>query len=265
MAVNAVRGIALSSISAIRGIAKASIAAIGGQSVAGGGGGGSVTLTERVNATSTDGHGAGAYTPGAFTPGNGKRLLALCWAMGNSNDALEGTDLTITDSMGPLTWTSITNSTTSPAWGHGVRAWISSATTSSTSMTVSVDAGTFAIRNYHVVVYELTGEHASPLGATIAGSDADGTGALALTLSAAPASSSTVFAMLLVAHDSTVGSVDHGTGMTEVLDVPKNGWCNFQLQTRTGSTSDQVPWAELNNGGSTPLGASAIAFELKAA
>ena len=70
---------------------------------------------------SGDAHGTGAFTTAAFTPGAGVKLLVRLFAMSNSNDALAGSDLTITDntSGGPLTWTMKKESTSADSPGYG--------------------------------------------------------------------------------------------------------------------------------------------------
>jgi len=226
-----------------------------------------LTATNVHRQTSSTGHGAGVFTTSGFTPGTGLRLIVRLMAISNSNDTLAGTDLTITDSMGPLTWTPLKQSASgdSPGWSYAGSIWISSATSSGASMTLGLDAGAFNVHDYRVEVESLSGEHASPLGGTAIGTDADGEGAASITLDATPAAGSIVFAMAIVSQDSTAGSIDVGADFTEEAEVLVSGWGSFQTQRRTGSTSTTVAWADLNNGGSTPTGALMMAVEIKAA
>lgn len=218
---------------------------------------------------SGDAHGTGAFTTVAFTPGAGVKLLVRLFAMSNSNDALAGSDLTITDSMGPLTWTSKKESTSadSPGYGYAGKIWLSSATSGAGSMTLTFDAGAFNVTNFLYAIDAVTGEDTTtPTGATAIGTDADGEGAASITLDAAPAATSVVLAMAMIAHDNTIGSIDAGGDFTEETpEVTRAGWLNTQLQRRTGSTSTTVAWTDLNNGGSTPLGALMMAVEIKQA
>lgn len=224
-----------------------------------------ITRTNVVPLTkSSDAFGTGAFTPAGFTPGAGVKLEIKLWAMSNSNDALAGSDLTV--AITGLTFSVLhqTVDTDSAGWGYAMKAWLSSVTPSG-ALSVTFDAGTFNVQNYWYQIDAISGEAASPLGATAKGSDADGEGPLSLTLSAAPAADSIVVAMATVAHDNTVGGIDPGSGWTEEGNVARNGWGDVQCQRRTGSTSTAVDWADLNNGGTTPLGGCGMAFEIKAA
>lgn len=218
---------------------------------------------------SADAFGTGALTIAAFTPGAGVRLEVKVWAMPGSNAAeIAGADITVTDSMGPLGQTLLhqTLTTDSPGWAYAMKAVLLDATTGGGSMTLTFDAGAFNIQNYWYQVDAITGEDAaSPLGATAKGTDADGDGPASLTLSAAPAASSIVVAMAMSTHDNTAGSIDPGSGWTEEGDNARNGWGGAHVMSRTGSTSTAVDFGDLNVGGTTPLGAAMMAFEIKAA
>ena len=164
-----------------------------------------------------------------------------------SDDGVAGADITITDSMGPLTWTPIVGSAAgdSVGWGYAARAFISSATTGAGSMTVTVDCGAFSAYAYAVIVDALGGEDASPLGATATGSDADADGSLSITLNGTPASTSQLFAALIRAESSDGGVVTPGTGWTEEAEAREIGWFAFQAQRRTGTTSTTVTWDDI--------------------
>lgn len=227
-----------------------------------------ITRTQVHAQTSGDGHGTGVFTTTSFTPGSGVPLEIIVFAFSNSNDTLAGSDVTVTDSMGPLTYSvnKQTTDTESDGWGYAIKSVRTSNTTGGGSMTVSVDAGAFNITNYRVEVYTLSGhDTGSPIGASGLSTDVDGDGAGSITLDATPASSSIVVGLAITAHDSTVGTIDPGADFTEVTDVARSGWWNFHHQTRTGSTSTTVAWADLNNGGLTPLGSAMMAYEIKAA
>ena len=225
--------------------------------------------TNLLRETSANAFGTGVYTPAAFTPGTGKRLIVRAGISTTLDSAVAATDMTITDSMGPLTWTAIVGTATADSigWGYATRAWISSATTTGASMTVSLDCGTFGAENYRISVESLTGENASPVGATAVGNDPDGAGAATITLSGTPAATSIIFAMAQAARDiGAGGSITQGAGWTEESDVPRADWWCFQTQYITGSTSTSVAWADLAAGASVaPLGAQMIGFEIIAA
>ena len=221
--------------------------------------------TNALRETSGVAFGAGAYTTAAFTPGIGVRLIVRAGVQSQTDSSVAGTDLTITDSMGPLTWTSIVATATgdSPGWGYASRAWISSATTGSGSMTITLDCGAENVEQYRIHVEVLTGEHASPVGVTAVGSDADGDGAGSITLSGTPASTSIIFAMANASRNPGAGgTIDVGTGWTEESDASRNDWWCIQTQYRTGYTGTSVDWADLAVGAGAALGAQMIAFEI---
>lgn len=232
------------------------------QKIAGGGGGGSFTVTSIHQQTSSDSFGTGAFTTTSFTPNSSRRLIVIAHAQSQSNDALDGSSLTISDNDSGITsWTAIVNTTTHSGWGYGSRAWVSDQNASGSSMTVSIDAGTFAIENYRVEVFAV--ENFSSIGATASGSSTTFISPQSITLSAAPASASVCLAAANVALGGGTSTIDPGTGWTEVTgsDVTRTDWWNFQAQTRTGSTSTTVEWQDLATGAS-PIGAALLAFEI---
>jgi hypothetical protein len=184
---------------------------------------------------------------------------------GVADDGQRGTDLTITDSAG-LTWTSRAATTGSPAWSYGIRVWTAPVTTG-VSMTVTVDCGAFTVYAYRIEAYDFTDyDTATPIGGTIVGTDPDGDGALALTLSAAPASSSIVMAHLATILNDADGTATEGSGWTELFDVSGGSFMVRETETRTGSTSDQVDWVDVLATGTAfgTGGATACAVEIRA-
>jgi hypothetical protein len=221
--------------------------------------------TARLAQTSGLNHGAGAFTSSAFTPSNNSLLIVVASFVANGDTGTEGNILTISDSA-TLTWTPIAVTTASPNWTYGIRAWSAPVTTGA-SMTLTLDAGTEDVYLYRAVALDYTGyDTGSPIGGTIVGSDADGDGAASITLSSTPASASEVIAFVMKVVSAGVGAVTPGSDFTELSgsDTGVSGWAAFQGQTRTGSTSTTVGWDDLDVGGS-PLGATMLAFEVKAA
>jgi hypothetical protein len=221
--------------------------------------------TARLAQTSGLNHGAGAFVTDAFTPSNNSLAIAIVCFVANGDTGSEGNILTISDSA-TLTWTSIAVTTASPNWTYGIRAWRAPVTTG-TSMTLTLDAGAEDVYAYRATVLDYTGyDTGSPSGGTIVGSDADGDGAASITLSSTPASDSEVIAFVMKVISAGVGAVTPGSDFTELSgsDTGISGWAAFQGQTRTGSTSTTVGWDDLDVGGS-PLGATMLAFEIKAA
>lgn len=222
--------------------------------------------TNRHQQTSGAAHGTGAFTTSNFTPSNSTLLVVRVSAQSAANDALQGSDLTI--SGGGLTWTSRAVSTTHPGgWGYGCRVFTAPVTTGA-SMNVQVDAGAFDVYGYRVEVYEYAGhDTGSPVGATAVGSDADGDGAASITLSGAPATTSEVlaFADVIMSTSGTPPVVTVGAGWTELFDVGINDYAEFQSQARTGSTSTTVGWDDVAGTGGLTSGATLVALEIKQA
>jgi hypothetical protein len=219
----------------------------------------------RHQQTSTTAFGAGPFTTTGFTPASSSLLVARIGAVSNSNDAMQGSDLAISDSVG-LTWTPRIASTTHPGWGYGERIWTAPIVTGAL-MTLTADAGTFNIHDYRVEVYEYTGHDvASPVGATAVGSDADGQGAAQIILSAPPALTSQVLAFCQTLVGSGSGSVTPGNSpWAELFDVPVSGWTCWQSQVRTGSASTAVDWVNILATGGAGGGAVLTALEIKEA
>lgn len=109
-------------------------------------------------------------------------------------------------------------------------------------------------------------------------SDADGTGATgsyavsplvtagpaSLTLGASPASDSYVEAVLAVDNDGSPTSVTPGSGWTESADET-SATGTLQGQYRTGSTSTNVAWADVNAAAVTVYSSAGAAVEIVAA
>jgi hypothetical protein len=224
--------------------------------------------TNLLSAQSAGGHGTGAFTPATYAITSGDQIVVTVLAFSNSNDALDGADLTISDSVGTSFGSPFieTLDTESPGWGQASAAWKATAGGSSGTCQLTIDAGAFNIHDYYVCVEKFTGHDATTLiGGKGKGTDADGDGAASVTLDATPSASSICYGFANMGQDSTVGSIDHGTGWTELYDAGTNGWVNFQAQYITGHTSTTVPWDDLSNGSVTPLGGQMIAYEVRAA
>jgi hypothetical protein len=223
----------------------------------------SLVRTARLNVTSADAFGAGVYTPAAFTPTNGALVVVILQAQSSSDGGMEGADLTLTNSLSLEQTLRVTSPNAPAGWSYGSRIWTFVGT--GASMTLSADAGAHSVENYRFDVYEFSSDASGTVGvgATATGTDADGNGAAAITLSAAPATSSHVLAAANVALSSEPsGSMTEGAGWTQLTDVGRGDWWVFGVQTRTGSTSTSVDWADLNAGGGTALGAVLMALEI---
>lgn len=222
------------------------------------------TRTNRLQATSATSFGTGAYTPASFTPSDSSLLYVVAFFIANTDDASEGTSLTISDSIdGSTGWTSRAATSTSPGWSYGLRVWTKAITTG-TSMTVSIDCGTTDVYVYRVEVYDFTSyDTGTPVQGAVVGSDADGDGAHALTLGATPATDSILMAHVARSYGSGPSAIDGNASWTELFDTDINSWLGCQTQTRTGTTSTSVDWDDLLVGGSSPFGASSVALEVR--
>ena len=128
-------------------------------------------------------------------------------------------------------------------------------------------AGTFFTGSGHFL--DLTGYNTgSPTGATASGQNL-GNDAVNLTLSGSPASGSYVIgASAFTTSDSSSRSATPGSGWTELYDTgAANNYTALQTQYRTGSTSTDVAWSDIADGGDSSFGTCSVAaaLEIKAA
>lgn len=223
-----------------------------------------LTRTDVQQTTSANPFGTGAYTPASFDPCDGCLIVVKAAFIATADDASEGTTLTITDNTGggPLGWTSITATTTSPAWSYGIRAWQVQVGAQG-SMTVSIDAGATSVEVYHVSVQTFSGyDTADPVGGTGIGSDADGDGAATCTLSESPVSTSEVFGHLFNGLASGTGTATQGADFTELYDATVGGWAIFEGEVDETPTDTSVEWADIAATGSVFGGANFLCFEV---
>lgn len=233
-------------------------------------GGGSLTRT--LEDTETDATSSGSPPSGtstAFTPANSSLLVVVGSIQGVN--ATPGT-MSISDSLGTLTWTARVGPTTPTASGdyYGrIACWTAPVTTGA-SMTVTVassetTSGDDAHTNIVVLCYEgyNTG---SPVGGIISDNTTDDD-ARTITLSAAPATGDETVAFRMRGGGLAAGGATPGSGWTEVADLNSAGagYNDLQVMVRTGSTSDQVTWDDLNTGGGTSIFTHCGALVIKVA
>lgn len=210
--------------------------------------------TNRVNSASADTFGTGAYTSASFTPTANSIVVVTCHAIEESADTIEGTSLTMLDSI-TSTFTSQVATATSPGWGYGHRQWTSLAGSSPAARTVSCDCGATNVHAYRLFVDDFTGfDTGTPVTGSVVGSDADGNGAASVTLAATPATGDFIYGVASMGISSGTPSVTQGSGFTEQLDALSTGWANWHIETVTGVTSTTVDWVDLNAGAGTNLG-----------
>jgi hypothetical protein len=222
-----------------------------------------LTRTQEIASTSAGAFGTGAYTSAAFTPENSSLLTVVGCAISETDGGMEGTTLTIADSL-TLTWTSRAATTTSPAWSYGCRIWTTPITTGA-SMTVSLDAGATDVEFYRLEIFSYTtntGGATVTAGGNAIGSDADGDGAASITLSATPATSSHVIGVCLTGLGGASGTITSGSGFTQINEAVMTSWAVTETETRTSSTSTTVDWVDVLATGTGFGGATLAAFEI---
>jgi hypothetical protein len=206
-----------------------------------------------------------AVNTASFTPPNNSLLVIVAGLIADNDAAVRPTSLTITDDLGAhLTYT-VRVTTGNPAqWGYGARIWTAPVTTGA-SMQIQIGSGAAQANAIYIRRFAYTGyDTVTPTGATATGTDANGTGAASITLSGTPASTSEVIGVLSGVVVSGSATVTEGSGWTEVDESLDTGWGYFEVQTRTGSTSTTVAWAEVGNA-ANPLEAMLAALEIRAA
>lgn len=225
-----------------------------------------LTRTNKIAANSGTSFGTGAYTTASFTPAAGATLVVAVMAFSNAADALAGADITITDSLGPLTWTERAVTTTHPNWGYGIRVF-SAVAPSATAMTITVDAGAFNVHDWRVEVEQIEAGVGNTVGfGGKAVGNTTGVDAFNMTLDATPAASSIIFAWMNEGMGSGTGDATAGTGWTELYDAATtsvSGWVTFHGQMITGVTSTSVDWVDILTAGGSMPGAVFAAIEVK--
>lgn len=216
-----------------------------------------------VNAASADTFGTGAFASPSFTPRANSLIVAWGFGIEETADTIEGTSLTALDSISSvLTNRVATNS--SPGWGYGISCWTALAGASPAARTMSLDCGATNVHAYRWFIDDITGfDTTTPVAGAIVGTDADGDGAAALTLAATPTVDDIIYGAAALGISSGSPTVSPGASFTELLDALSTGWANWHLQTITGVTSTNVPWADLNAGAGTNLGATLAALIIK--
>lgn len=227
-----------------------------------------LSRTDLLSQTFTPG--TGSATSSAFTPPSSS-LLVVAHEAANNNTGDVRNNLTI--SGGGLTWTQRESRSSDEGgvgdYTTGLTIWTAPVATGA-SMTLTIDAGSLDLNHAALAVSAYTGyDTASPVGATAGGAlhaYAAPPVAVALTLTAAPPSTSEVFAAVVANVFGSSGGVTPGSGWTEVYELgPINGWGELETQIRTGSTSTSVAWVDVNSSSGSFYGWAAAAIEVKAA
>lgn len=210
--------------------------------------------------------GTGAFTTASFTPANNSLLVVGITFIENGSSSDPAPSFTI--SGGGWTYTQRVAVTVSPTSFPTVALIYTAPVGTGASMTLTVDCGSRSIGEYTVSAVCYTGYNTgSPTGATASGTKSSGfTGPpdpFSITLSAAPATTSEVFAVVGV--DRSTAGTTPGSGYTELYDVNNSDWGGGQTEVRTSSTSTTVDWVDLRPGGGSLFNCAAAAVEIKVA
>jgi hypothetical protein len=211
------------------------------------------------------------YTTGSFTfPANSLVCIEVHGIA--ENDAnVRPSGFTLTKSAGAGALSDVVQTGNPAQWGYGVRVWKFETGASSVTCTFSAQYDTAQNRQLNtiaIIPHSWTGyDTTTPIGGTATGTDTNGTGAATITLSAAPASSDEVVGVCsgVVNSGAIAGTGMAGSGWTQSKFSNDDGWGYVQDQTRTGSTSTSVAWADVDGGNTAPLEAMLCAYTVKAA
>lgn len=138
------------------------------------------------------------------------------------------------------------------------------------SRTLTIADGAVTHYGLFYAVYEVTGHNiAAPIGVTATQADNLTDGAKTMALLGAPAASSVVIAGVYIDTSAGLNQVDPGAGWTEDAEVDSSGGTNFgvlEVESRTGSTSTSVDWADIRAAASVAAFSTAgVAIEILAA
>jgi hypothetical protein len=128
-------------------------------------------------------------------------------------------------------------------------------------MTLTVNAAGHSVGATYLRVFNYTGQHATPIGATATFSSVSGTGitTLSITLGAAPATTSHVLGVFAKYDTGEAVTVGGSGGFTEIFqDELQIGWQTMQTESRSGSASTTVDWAGWPSKPSNRVAAAAI-------
>lgn len=216
-----------------------------------------------LNPSTSGGHSADGNLPSvSVTAGNLLVVILACTmdAGGNGNP--------LGMSASGYTFTEITRTTQTTQYTSTIKAM--RATIPSTGSVVV--AVTDAVATYGIAywVFEVSGHDTStPIGGIIAVNDATVDGLKNITLNAAPASGDYTFGACFCDSDAATSNshIDVGSGFTEASEVATVGQYGVgQAETRTGSTSTTVGWADLKPTSAPTLYSFAgLGFVVKAA
>lgn len=225
---------------------------------------GTLARTDLLGQTSGTALGTGGFTTSSFTPPSNSLLVVSVVGMTASGASLNAlTNLTV--SGGGWTYERrVARDTSRTSFDIGVQIFTAPVTTGA-SMTLSLGSSAVNMNLLAVSAVAYTNYNtAHPVGVTASGQALSGAdGAQSITLLAPPASTSQVFAAMMIDKES-VGSTP-GAGFTQIHTTQAGSAGGVQSQARGNSTSTTVDWVDTHTGAGTIFGYVAAALEIKAA
>ena len=211
--------------------------------------------------------GINSFSTASFTTANNSLLVVMLGVVDDGAGDVSST-LTIADNLGThLTYTSAVADGNSGFWKAQSRVWVAPVVTGA-ALTLTFDCGSSALYSAGWFVFEVTGyDPASPVGGVVGSSNDTTDGAISVTLSAAPAAGDVTLAMVWLDGDfSGTIAVTPGADFTEVGEIGSTTVTAYgQAQTRTGSTSTSVSWADIRAGSMPTYSSSETGIVIKAA
>lgn len=213
----------------------------------------------------TGNFGTGSWVTNSFTPPSNSLLVVAETYIENNGTTTDPTSA-LAISGGGWTYTGQTSTVSQPTNFPTVTKIWTAPVAVGASMTLTLSAGGRSAGVYSVSVVAYTGyDGVTPVGATATGNQSGGFAGpptpLTLTLGAAPAVASEVFAG--VGTNRSVAGATPGAGWTEDCDTENTDWGGLQTQTRNNSTSTSVDWADLRSGGGALFNYAAAAIEIR--
>lgn len=212
--------------------------------------------------------GTGAFTTGSIVVPANSLIVVKVYTMLNGGGVNPSTSITVakTGGGGP-TFTSRVNTGDTASFSIGVAILTAEDATGGT-YTLDIDCGANNIYRYGYNVTAYTGYNTGGfVGATASDNSGGSDGAFAtLTLSGTPASSS--YIETIVGTDGpaagTLGPLK-GSAWTSLYRFCATGDCAFGTAYKTGHTTTDVPWDDVDDGGSNCFKSVGVALEILAA
>jgi len=248
-----------------------------GKKAAAGGGGGGLTLTTRLTQRAVNHNtsmGSGDFTSSSFTTAASTLLVAILQIDIQDDASLVAYAAIPTPTTSGLTWTEKAGINGNSRWSTAQKLYVADNSSSGSKTIAFAGTGIWDtnINGCIISILEFGGALAASSQTATAGTytaDSGGgdPGAGSVTLPSAPASGSYVVAGY-AGDGGGSGGTTVGSGFTEYAEyIGGTGgpYLSAQIQYRTGSTSTNVPWADLATGTVGLYRHTLFGWEVKAA